>query len=230
MVRKYSDYCPVAHALDVVGDRWSLLIIRDLLRQPQRFTDLLHYSSNITSKWLMLRLRKLEEAGIIEREKRQDRREVWYKLTPAGYDLRPVVESLWAWGLRYTMGPPLPGEVVRPELAVGTLTTSLNKRGRKLSQPARWVLDFTPGGPYSLYFDGDRWSAREGESENSDVAVTTSPEAWATFLAVKRSERNRLAKTLQIDGKPERVKEFLYTLGVRGNDSSPATESVHRIQ
>jgi DNA-binding HxlR family transcriptional regulator len=230
MVRTYGDYCPVAHALEVVGDRWSLLIIRDLLRQPQRFTDLLRYSSNITAKWLMLRLRKLEEAGVIEREKRQDRREVWYKLTPAGYDLRPVVEALWAWGLRYAMGPPLPGEVVRPESAVGTLTASLNKRGRKLSQPATWVLHFTPGGHYSLSFDGNRWSAREGEEENSDVTVTTSPESWATFLAVKRSERNRLAQTLQIDGTPERVKEFLYTLGVRANDGSQATESMHRIQ
>jgi DNA-binding HxlR family transcriptional regulator len=205
----------VAHALEVVGDRWSLLIIRDLLRQPQRFSDLLRYSSNITAKWLMLRLRRLEKDGVVEREKRRDRREVWYKLTPAGYDLRPVVEALWAWGLRYAMGPPRPGEVVRPESAVGTLTASLNKRGRKLSQPATWLLHFTPGGYYSLSYDGDHWSAREGKGENPDVTVTTSPESWATFLTVKRSERNRLAQTLQIDGVPERVKEFLHTLGVR---------------
>jgi DNA-binding HxlR family transcriptional regulator len=205
----------VAHALEVVGDRWSLLIIRDLLRQPQRFTDLLRYSSSITAKWLMLRLRKLEEAGVVEREKRQDRREVWYKLTPAGYDLSPVVEALWAWGLRYAMWPPRPGEVVRPESAVSTLTASLNRRGRKLSQPSTWLLHFTPGGPYTLSFDGERWSAREGEAEKHDVTVTTSPESWATFLAVKRSERNRLVQTLQIDGEAERVKEFLHTLGVR---------------
>jgi hypothetical protein len=98
---------------------------------------------------------------------------------------------------------------------VGILTASLNKRGRKLAQPAIWVFHFTPGGSYSLSFDGDRWSFREGEKENSDVTVTTSPESWATFLAVKRSERNRLAHTMQIDGTPERVKEFLRTLGVR---------------
>ena len=130
MPRTYGHYCPVARALEVVGDRWSLLIIRDLLRKPQRFTDLLHYSSNITPKWLTLRLRKLEKAGVIEREKQQDRREVWYKLTPAGQELRPVVEALWAWGLRYAIRPPLPGEVVHPELAVATLTASLNERGR----------------------------------------------------------------------------------------------------
>ena len=84
MAQIYAQYCPVAHALELVGDRWSLLIIRDLLQKPQRFTDLLHYSSNITPKWLTARLRQLEQAGIIEREKHENRREVWYKLTPAG--------------------------------------------------------------------------------------------------------------------------------------------------
>lgn len=217
MSRTYGQYCPVAHALEMIGDRWSLLIVRDLLSQPQRFTDLLRYSSNITPKWLTLRLRKLEEAGVVEREKKQDRREVWYKLTPAGYDLRPVVEALWTWGLRYAMRPPLPGEVVRPESAMATLTASLNKRGRKLSQPRTWLLHFKPGGPYTLSFDGDHWSAKEGGEETADVTVTTSPEEWVTFLAVKRSERNRLAQVLRIDGTPERVEEFLHTLGVRGN-------------
>ena len=214
MARTYGYYCPVAHALGMIGDRWSLLIVRDLLRGPQRFTDLLTYLGDITPKWLMLRLRKLEEGGIVEREKRQDHREVWYKLTPAGYDLRPVIEALWNWGLRYAMQPPLPGEAVHPEMAMGTLTTSLNKRGRKLIQPATWLFQFTPGGPYYLSFDGKNWSAKAGEKENPEITVTTSPESWATFLAVERNERNRLVKTMQIDGVPERVKEFLYTLGI----------------
>jgi len=221
MARTYGYYCPVAHALGVVGDRWSLLIVRDLLRRPQRFTDLLSYLSDITPKWLMLRLRKLEEAGVVVREKRQDRREVWYKLTPAGYDLRPVVEALWNWGLRYAMRPPLPGEVVRPEMAMGTLTASLNKRGRKLPQPETWLFQFTPGGPFNLSYNGKLWSVREGEKENPDVTVRTSPESWATFLAVKRSERIQLAKTMRIAGTPERVEEFLHTLGARDEMVQP---------
>lgn len=215
MAKAYGYYCPVAHALGVVGDRWSLLIVRDLLRKQQRFTDLLNFLSDITPKWLMLRLRKLEEAGVVERESGQDRREVWYKLTSAGYELRPVVEALWVWGLKYAMRPPLPGEIVRPEMAMGTLTASLNKRGRKLSQPVTWLFQFTPGGPYSLVYDGKRWSAKAGEEENPEIRVTTSPDSWVTFLSVERSERNRLAKTLQVEGMPERVKEFLHALGVR---------------
>jgi len=214
----------------MVGDRWSLLIVRDLLRQPHRFTDLLRYSSGISPKWLTLRLRKLEEVGVIEREKQQDRREVWYKLTPSGYDLRPVVEALLAWGLRYAMRPPLPGEVVHTESAMSTLTASLNKRGRKLPQPSTWRLHFKPGESYTLSFDGDLWSTQEGGEETTDVTVTTSPEEWATFLAVKRSERTRLVQTLRIDGTPERVEEFLHTLGARANDSPQATETAQHIQ
>lgn len=226
MARIYGYYCPVAHALGAVGDRWSLLIVRDLMRGPQRFTDLLSYLSNITPKLLMLRLRELEEAGVVEREKRQDHREVWYKLTPAGKELRPVVEALWAWGLRHAMRPPLPGEVVRPESAVGTLMASLNNRGRKLPQPVTWHFNFIPGGSYILSFDGERWLAREDEEENPDVAVVTSPEAWVTFLAVKRDERRKLVPTLQIDGTPERIEEFLYTVGARnGKSQADSAES-----
>ena len=230
MARVYGHYCPVAHALEVVGDRWSLLLVRDLLRKPQRFTDLLNYSSNITPKWLTLRLRKLEEAGIVEREKQQDRREVWYRLTPAGQDLRPVVEALYAWGLRYAMWPPRPGEVFRPDWAMGTLTSSLNRRNRKLSQPTNWQFDFTPGGTYTMFFNGERWSVKEGGEKGPDVLITTSPEAWATFLTVKRDERRKYAQTMHIDGQPERIAEFLSVLGVRSDSGSPVTGSTEDIE
>ncbi len=185
------------------------------MQKPQRFTDLLRSSSNITPKWLTLRLRKLEQAGIVEREKQEDRREVWYRLTPAGQDLRPVVEALWNWGLRYAMWPPRPGEVVRPDSAMRTLTASLNMRGRKLSRPMNWLLSFTPDASYTVSFDGAHWSAKEGDVKNPDVAVVTSPEAWATFLALKRNERRQYAHTMQIAGSPECVEEFLHTLGAR---------------
>lgn len=69
----------------------------------------------------------------------------------------------------------------------------------------------------------------EGEKENPDVTMTTSPELWATFLAVKRAERNRLAQTLQISGTPERVKEFLHTLGAREEKHSQLTTSVSKL-
>lgn len=221
MTRKYNHYCPVAFSLEVIGGKWSFTIIRDLLTKPQRFSDLLQYSSNITPKWLTLTLRQLEEAGIVEREEHPGHREVWYRLTPAGEDLRPVVEAMKEWGLRHAMRPPLPGEVVRPDLAMGVITDSLNKRGRKLPQPATWLMCFTHGGTHVLSFDGDRWSTRKGEEADPDVRVTVSPEVWATFLAVKRSERDQLVQSMQLVGTPERVEEFLRTFVVRDAPEIP---------
>jgi DNA-binding HxlR family transcriptional regulator len=211
MAQTYAHYCPVAHALEVVGDRWSLLIVRDLLEKPQRFTDLLHSCNNITPKWLTIRLRELEEAKIIERERQSDRREVWYRLTPSGQDLRPVVESLWDWGLQYAMSAPRPGEVVRPDRVMNTLTTLLNKRGKKLPGPRRWLFNFTPGGCYVVSFDGIKWATTNGTIENPDVIIGTAPEAWATFLAIKRSERGQYAQIMQIAGSQESIGEFWQT-------------------
>ncbi|MCO1603710.1 winged helix-turn-helix transcriptional regulator [Desulfosporosinus nitroreducens] len=215
MTRKYNHYCPVAFSLEVIGGKWSFTIIRDLLTRPQRFSDLLQYSSNVTPKGLTLALRQLEETGIVEREEQPGHREVWYRLTRAGQDLRPVVEAMKEWGLKHAMRPPLPGEVVRPDLAMDVITDSLNKRGRKLPQPTTWLMCFTHGGAHVLSFDGDRWSTSKGEQADPDVRVTVSPEAWATFLAVKRSERDQYVQSLQLDGSPERVEEFLRAFVVR---------------
>ncbi len=216
MERVYGYYCPVAHALGVVGERWALLIVRDLLNEPKRFTDLLTRLGNITPKWLTLRLRQLEDAGVVERIKGRDRREKWYKLTSAGQELRPAIEALRSWGLRFAARPPLPGEVVHPDLAISTLTASLNNRNKKLPQPRSWLLKFTNGSPFTLSYTGDAWTAAEGEAENPDVTVAISPEAWTTFLTVKKDERKKLAHTLHTFGTSERIEEFLNTFGARG--------------
>ena len=116
------------------------------------------------------------------------------------------------------MWPPRPGELVRPDWALGTLTASLNKSNRGLSQPTNWVFDFTHGGPFTVSFDGKHWSFKEGYEDNPDVMVTTSPELWATFLATDRSERIQHIEILQLAGSPERVKEFLHAF--TGRDGS----------
>src|SRR6266540_1580464 len=104
--KTYAHFCPVARTLEVIGEKWSLLIVRDLLRGPQRFTDLLRYLGGITPKWLTLRLRELEAAGIVEADRVSGRREVWYRLTSKGNDLAPVVQALAVWGIDHTARPP----------------------------------------------------------------------------------------------------------------------------
>ena len=72
-----------------------------------------------------------------------------------------------------------------------------------------------------MSFDGDCWSTRKGEEADPDVKVTVSPEAWATFLAIKRSERGQYVQSLQLVGTPERVEKFLRTFVVRDTSNMP---------
>jgi DNA-binding HxlR family transcriptional regulator len=103
--------CPVAGALDLVGDRWTLLILRDLLRGMSRYGQFLASPEGISTNLLADRLQRLEQAGLVTAVPySQHPVRVDYRLTPAGRALRPVVDALAAWGLAH-----LPG--TRPLLA-----------------------------------------------------------------------------------------------------------------
>ncbi len=104
--RSYGEACRFAYALDVVGERWALLVVRELLLGPKRFTDLRaglpHASSNILSE----RLRDLEQGGVIQRRKLPPpAASTVYELTEWGRELEPVVTKLGAWGARSPISP-----------------------------------------------------------------------------------------------------------------------------
>jgi DNA-binding HxlR family transcriptional regulator len=100
-MRTYGQYCAIARALDVVGDRWTLLIVRELLLQgPARFTDLKNGLPGIATNLLSTRLKELEDAGIVTRQDAPPPvATVLYQLTDRGVALRPVLETLGQWGL-----------------------------------------------------------------------------------------------------------------------------------
>jgi DNA-binding HxlR family transcriptional regulator len=95
--RSYGQYCGLARALDVVGERWSLLIVRELLVRPARYGELLAGLPGIATNLLADRLRALEEAGVVERQLEMEANVVSYALTPWGRELRPAVEALVRW-------------------------------------------------------------------------------------------------------------------------------------
>jgi len=99
-MRSYDEYCAIAKSLDVVGDRWTLLIVRELaLRGPSRYTDLRNGLPGIATNLLADRLRELEHAGVIAREEAPPPiATTLFRLTPRGEQLRPVLADLVRWG------------------------------------------------------------------------------------------------------------------------------------
>jgi DNA-binding HxlR family transcriptional regulator len=97
MSRDYGQYCGLARALDVVGDRWNLLIVRELLIRPARYGELRDGLSGIATNLLTDRLRDLETAGVLERRLSDDANAITYALTPWGAELREPVNALIRW-------------------------------------------------------------------------------------------------------------------------------------
>jgi DNA-binding HxlR family transcriptional regulator len=97
----YGQFCPVAKATELIGERWTILIIRELVLGTHRFSDFQRALSRISPSLLTKRLKDLEKAGIIIRKTQQGRRGYQYFLTPAGRQLSPVIEHLATWGMRW---------------------------------------------------------------------------------------------------------------------------------
>src|SRR5258708_1102527 len=203
-------FCPVAQTLERLGDRWSFLIVRDLMRGPQRFTDLQRYLAGITPKRLTVNLRTLESEAIVDPEREPGRREVWYRLTAKGRGLVPVIKALADWGIEYNLHVPLPGETVFPEHTMGALSFYLNQHGLRLPQPVKWTVYFGARSVFTISFDGQQWSVEPTDIPDADVRIETTPQTWAAFvLSSPKEERQRLLEAIRISGEQSRVNELL---------------------
>lgn len=124
MTRTYGQFCGVARALEIVGERWALLIIRDLLVGPRRFSDLRRGLPRIPTNILTVRLHELEEAGIVRRRAQpRPAGGTVYELTARGQGLEPVVLALGRWGAQ-ALGEPRPDEIVTVDSLIMALRTT----------------------------------------------------------------------------------------------------------
>lgn len=137
MARSYGQYCALARALDVVGDRWTLLILRNLLLGGQRYTELVHGLPGIATNLLADRLRSLQENGLVVVEGDV------YELTEVGRDLQPALFALSDWGERHWMGAPREGEHFRLRYAMTAL-----RRHMRATAEARTVQLFVETTPF----------------------------------------------------------------------------------
>jgi DNA-binding HxlR family transcriptional regulator len=122
--RTYGQYCGVARALEMVGERWALLIIRDLLVGPKRYTDLRSGLPKIPTNVLATRLKELEQAGVVVRRVQpRPSGAVVYELTPYGAELEELVLGLGRWGAR-SLGELRPGEIATADSLIMALRST----------------------------------------------------------------------------------------------------------
>jgi DNA-binding HxlR family transcriptional regulator len=166
MHRRYGQYCPIAYALDLVGERWALLVVRELMHGPKRYTDLAE-RLGIGTNILAARLRDLEAGGIVTTRKLPPpAASRVYELTDYGRELKAAIRELALWGAR-SLGPP----TAEDELFPGWLENALDGVLAPIAPPGRF--EFRVGDEVASLVDGE---ARPGPVEEPDVVVAGDPE------------------------------------------------------
>ncbi|HUO48069.1 MAG TPA: winged helix-turn-helix transcriptional regulator [Acidimicrobiales bacterium] len=198
-MRSYGQYCAVAKALDVVGDRWTLLIVRELTVQgPCRYTDIAHGLPGVASNLLTDRLRDLEEAGIVEREAAPPPvATTLYRLTDAGRELGPVLRALGHWGTRY-MFEPTGDEVFRGAWLSFPITEFL--RDRRPEDPPVTIEIDTGDDPVVIEVGAGTVSHRRGRADEPDLALRGSPPVVLGALTGKVSAAEAVVAGLEVSG------------------------------
>lgn len=209
--RAYDEGCAAAHALDLVGERWALLVVRELLVGPKRFTDLEAGLPGVSPNVLSQRLRDLETVGVLVRTRLPPPTATWvYELTPWGRDLEPVLMALGRWGVRSpampftaptspaalvvalrTMFDPAAANGVEAEVALHVASSKLGEERLR----ARVV--------------GGRLELERGPVENPAVTIQSDPETLKGLafgglpLAAARE-----TGALTLTGDPEQAEQF----------------------
>ena len=215
--RTYDQYCAVARALDVVGERWTLLLVRELLTGPKRFKDLLDGLSGIGTTLLTARLKDLEEKGILRRTTLPPPAgSKVYELTDLGRSLKPVIMALSRWGLKL-LDAPRREEESRPAWAMVALQSSLNP---EVAAGLKETYEFRVDGElFHVRVEGDETEVRQGPAADPDLTVSGDTE---TLLGVTAG-RLALAEAvdtgaIEIEGDRGALVRCLAMLGSSGSD------------
>lgn len=204
--RKYDDGCAVAQALDVIGERWALLVVRDLLLGPKRFTDLLAGLPGASSDVLTQRLRDLAEAGVVRRTRLAPPASAWvYELTPWGAELEDVILGLAGW---VHQSPRM-----RYDLPLGTDSLMLSLKtlfdGRAAGDLHAAIALHLSDEHFSIRIaDGDLTIAR-GEIASPDATLDTDQATLLSLLHTNRPVDEALATgELRLTGDRAMVERF----------------------
>ena len=208
----YGQYCPVARAAELLADRWTLLIVRELLADIHRFNDLDRGLPGLSRALLVDRLRRLERMGVVERRTGPERRPNEYHLTRAGRQLQHVIDVFGGWGARWAFGDPRPSEL-DPVVLLWWMKRRVHSHRLP---PGRTVIQFD--------FHGGRAGSYWLVLERTDVSVCLQHPKFEIDLRVSADiavfyrvwlGRIRLGEALQrgsvrLDGRQAAVRSFAH--------------------
>ncbi len=209
---RYQQYCGAARALDVVGDRWTLLIVRELTLGPRRFTDLIDGLPGISRNLLTERLRALQRDGIVAREELPPpaARQV-YELTDEGRDLADAIVPLVAWGTR-RLGARKPGESFRAHWGALAMATFADREAaQEVSETYQYLVGRTA---FHFIVEAGSIQLHYGRAHDPAVTIRTDEETWADLASGKTTgSAAAAAGSMQLTGDPEAVTRLAKIFG-----------------
>lgn len=191
-MRSYGQYCGLARGLDVIGDRWVLLIVRELLPGPRRYGELLEGLPGVATNLLAERLRAMQDDGIVTKDA-EDR----YTLTPWGEGLREVVYAIGRWAFPL-MGPQTPEESFRSHWIVHPVTALFP--GVDESRPELTIEVRCGDTPMTIRSAEGRVAVERGPAASPDLVLTGAPDAVVGLLARRVTLDEAKARGLAITG------------------------------
>jgi DNA-binding HxlR family transcriptional regulator len=208
MAKRFDQYCPVAHALGLVGERWALLVVRELLHGPKRYTDLIEGLPGIGTNILAARLRDLEQAGVVRRRKLPPpAASTVYELTEYGSELEEVVYAMARWGAR-SLGPPGPDDELYPEWGVNAFP-ALFDVSEATGLTATYVLRIGDD-VFTVRVDRGCMRAEVGATDDADLDAEMDMETFFALASGDLAPRAALGKrrVRLAAGEPETFERF----------------------
>jgi DNA-binding HxlR family transcriptional regulator len=179
----YDQWSPDARALDVVGDKWTLLIVRDLAAGPRRFVELQRVLPGISTEQLRSRLNRMVADGMLTRRRyREVPPRVEYELTERAYALMPVIGEVARWGYEWVWSAPRGSERVDIG-AIFRVAPGLLQPPQDLKASVSLVVEDGDAESYVLVAEGGSVKVEEDQPEQADATVTASKEAWVAAFS-----------------------------------------------
>jgi DNA-binding HxlR family transcriptional regulator len=199
MTRSYSQRCGIATALDVIGDRWTALVVRDLLLGPLRFGDLAEGLPGIGTNTLTARLKHLEAAEVVNRRLLpMPGRGTVYELTAYGRELEPILMALGRWGTR-SMGR-LPSNVTTRSRWLVAAMLAFHDESKRIARPTTWELRLSDSA-FAARAEAKSLTITAGAPESADLVITTEDEHLHRLLTGQLTPETAVATgAVTLDG------------------------------